>query len=141
MQWSYLNLSILWKDVERCLKIILEDTMGPRAFSFSFTWLQGLMMWRNFLKIWLQIWNIHILLSQRWDGGRIFFEERENPDQIIIGSMDPNYSVILALSLHLEQSTLEMSQQDGTPLLFSILKRRKRALFEEITTLPDSPLS
>ena len=65
----------------------------------------------------------------------------ESLDQITIGSLDPNYCAILDLSLHLEHSTLEINQQDGTPLLFNISKRRIRALFEEITTQPDFPLS
>ena len=73
--------------------------------------------------------------KMRWS--RNILEERESPDQIIIGSVDPNYCVILALSLHLVHSTLEINQQDGTPLLLSISKRRIRALFEEITTKPD----
>ena len=55
--------------------------------------------------------------------------------------MDPKNFIILALSLHLEHSTLEINDQDGKPLLFSISKRRIRALFEEITTQPDFPLS
>ena len=77
--------------------------------------------------------------KMRWS--KNVLEERETSDQVIIRSMDPNHCVILALSLHLEHSTLEINQQDGTPLLFSISKQRIRALFEDITTQPDFTLS
>ena len=48
--------------------------------------------------------------KMRWS--KNILGERESPDLIIIGSIDPNYCVILVLSLHLEHSTLEINQQD-----------------------------
>ena len=75
----------------------------------------------------------------RWS--KNILEERESLDQITTGSMDLNDCVLLALSLHLEHCTLEINQQDGKPLLFRISKQRIRALFEEITTPLDFPLS
>ena len=39
-------------------------------------------------------WSINVL------------EEKESPDQIIVGSMDSNFYVILALALHLDHSVI-----------------------------------
>ena len=68
--------------------------------------------------------------KMRWN--KNVLGERENLDQIIIGPMDSNFCIILALALHLEHSVI-LNNQDSNPMLFSISKGRIRALFEEIT--------
>ena len=67
--------------------------------------------------------------KMRWS--KNVLEERESLDQIIIGSMDPNVCVILALTLHLEHSVFEQSVD--SPYLFGTSKQRIRLLFERIT--------
>ena len=66
-------------------------------------------------------------------------EERESPDQIIIGSMSSNFCVIMALALHLEHGVI-LNNQGSNPMLFSVSKRRIRALFEKIMAQKDFPL-
>ena len=75
--------------------------------------------------------------KMRWS--KNVLEKRESPDQIIIGSMDSNVCVILALA-HLEHGVI-LNNQDSNPMLFGVSKRRIRALFEEITTQQDFALS
>ena len=33
-------------------------------------------------------------------------EERESPEQVLLGAMDPNYCVLLALAIHLKHGVL-----------------------------------
>ena len=81
----------------------------------------------------------HTLKSKmRWS--KNVLEERESPDQIIMGSMDPRFCVLLGLTLHLEHSTLRQSE-NCSPFLFSVTKSRIRLLFDEVTTTDDFPLS
>ena len=56
--------------------------------------------------------------KMRWS--KNVLEERERLGQIIIGSMDPNVCVILALTLHLEHSVFEQSVD--SPYLFGTSK-------------------
>ena len=46
--------------------------------------------------------------------------------------MDPNYCVLLALALHLEHAEI-LKYENNSPLLFGIMKRRIRILFEVMT--------
>ena len=73
----------------------------------------------------------------RWS--KSFLKERESPDQIIIGSMDPNSCVLLGLVLHLEHTSLTINQ-NGSPLLFTVPKRHIQALLDEIVNQKDLPL-
>ena len=71
-------------------------------------------------------------LKSKMQWSKNVLEERESPDQIIIGSIDANYCVLLGLALHLECTEI-LKKENNIPLLFGIMKRRIRILFEEIT--------
>ena len=72
--------------------------------------------------------------KMRWS--KNVLEERKSPDQIIIGSMDPNFCVLLGLALHLEHASLTINQ-NSSPLLFSVPKRSIQDLLGEITSQED----
>ena len=55
-------------------------------------------------------------------------EKRKSPDPIIKGSVDPNYYVLLGLTLHLVH-TQRIRNKNHIPLLFSINTNRIRLLF------------
>ena len=57
----------------------------------------------------------YILKSKmRWS--KNFLEERESPGQIIIGSLDSNYCVVLVLALYLEHSLI-LNNQDNNLII------------------------
>ena len=58
--------------------------------------------------------------KMRWS--KNVLKERESPNQIILGSMDPNFCVKLGLALHLEHANLKI-HQNNTPLLFNLPNR------------------
>ena len=68
--------------------------------------------------------------KMRWS--KNVLEERESPDQIIFGSMDWTYCVLVSLAIHLEHATLERDE-DGSIPMFGVKKERMRDLFTEIT--------
>ena len=43
-------------------------------------------------------------------------EERKSPDQIIFGSMDWTYSVLVSLTIHLEHAILERDEDASIPM-------------------------
>ena len=49
-----------------------------------------------------------------------------------MGSIDPNYCVQLGLGLHLKRIEI-LRNEHNSPLLFGMIKRRVRTLFEKIT--------
>ena len=69
--------------------------------------------------------------KMRWS--KNVLEERESPDQIIFGSMDWTYCVLLSLAIHLEHADLERDEDRRIPM-FGVKKERMRLLFGEITS-------
>ncbi|EEY62467.1 uncharacterized protein PITG_14933 [Phytophthora infestans T30-4] len=50
-----------------------------------------------------------LLLQMRWS--KIIHEERDAPEQIIIGSLDPKMCVLLNLAVHIESTSSVMSSE------------------------------
>ena len=71
--------------------------------------------------------------KMRWS--KNVLEERDSPDQIILGAMDPSFCPILALALHLEHpKRLGGAAAVDDQSLFCIKKERVSALFRELTS-------
>ena len=60
-------------------------------------------------------------------------EERESPDQIVFGSMDWTYCVLLSLAIYLEHVDLGRDE-DRRISMFGVKKEQMRLLFGEITS-------
>ena len=66
-------------------------------------------------------------------------KERKSPNQIILGSMDPNFCVLLGLALHLAHTSLTINQ-NSSPLLSNVPKLHIQALLDKIVNQEDFPL-
>ena len=69
--------------------------------------------------------------KMRWS--KNVLEERKSPDQIIFGSMDWTFCVLVSLAIHLEHATLERDE-DGSIPIFGVKKEQMTAFFTEITS-------
>ena len=69
--------------------------------------------------------------KMRWS--KNVLEERASPDQIIFGSMDWTYCVLLSLAIHLEHADLERDEDRRIPM-FAVKKEGRRLLFGENTS-------
>ena len=123
-QWRYLNFLRLkkmpkttrvqsWKIHRSCILPLLV----PHDCKTWWCW--ALQMKRFNCEYWNSIYT---------EMSKNVLEERESPDQISISSMDFNFCVIFALTLHLEHIVI-LNYQDSNPILFSMSKRRTHALF------------
>ena len=72
--------------------------------------------------------------KMRWS--KNILEERKSPNQIILGSIDPNFCVSLGLVLYLEHASLTINQ-NRIPLLLNLPKRFIQALLDEIVNQED----
>ena len=64
-------------------------------------------------------------------------EEHKSSDQIIFGSMDWAYCVLVSLVIHLEYATLERNEDGSIPMI-GVEKEQMRALFTEVTSQESS---
>ena len=78
-------------------------------------------------------------LKSKMQWSKNVLEEHESHNQIIHGSMNPNFYVLLGLALHLEHASLTINQ-NSSPLLFSVRKQHIQALLGEIVNQEEFPL-
>ena len=68
-------------------------------------------------------------------------EERDAPDQIILGAMDPSFCPLLGIAMHIELpnrlGVIGINTED--PTLFKIKKERISGLFCELSNDPSFP--
>ena len=69
-------------------------------------------------------------LKSKMHWSKNVLKEHKSPDQIIIGTMDPNFCVLLGQALHLEHASLTINQ-NSSPLLFNVPKRHIQALLDK----------
>ena len=63
-------------------------------------------------------------------------KEHKSRNQIILGSMDTNFCVLLGLALHLEHASLAIDQ-NSSPLLFNVRKPYMQVLLDKIVNQED----
>ena len=77
--------------------------------------------------------------KMRWS--KNVLEERDAPDQIILGAMDPSFCPLLAIAIHTEIPTrlgaIGLTEDD--PSLFGVKKGKMASLFRQITSEPTFP--
>ena len=112
----------------------LGHHVGVNCFLFQFHTIARLDDVMNF-KIWDLMSKIEFLdiikSKMRWSKNML--EERKSPNQIIFGTMDWIYCVLVSLAIHLEHTALERDEDGSTPI-FGVKKERMRTLFKEITS-------
>ena len=77
--------------------------------------------------------------KMRWS--KNVLEERDAPDQIILGAMDPSFCPLLGIAMHIELpnrlGVIGINTED--PTLFKIKKERISGLFRELSKDPSFP--
>jgi hypothetical protein len=100
--------------VDDCAKFKLEDLTPCIEYDFC---LQSKMCWSK---------NV--------------LEERDAPEQIVIGSGDPNFCVLLSLGSHLEHAFMTGAFNFDEGFLFGMNKKKAAAIFSDIIGADDFPL-
>ena len=74
--------------------------------------------------------------KMRWS--KNVLEERDAPDQIILGAMDPSFCPLLGITMHIELpmqlGAIGINPED--PSLFKVKKQKMSVLFRELTNDP-----
>ena len=77
--------------------------------------------------------------KMRWS--KNVLEERDAPDQIILGAMDPSFCPLLGIAMHLEllMRLGAVGVNSDDPSLFKVRKQKMSGLFRDLSNEPTFP--